>query len=170
MEKIQRRKTLWRLPLILAMIVVIVWGAWYLIAGEVPVIKTVNISNEWTLELPFSISRWFDAPLIATLVFVLIFIFTSPKITKNDDLTSNLTGGLLISLIVGMSTGFLGLNMSPTLGITTCLCYGTATFYAFGLNPTLISSLVTGLGFGLGLGLIVGMIIGMAFSLIVGLS
>ena len=135
MEKIQRSRMLWRVPLAVAILMVLFWGIWAIFA---PVPKTTEImmTKDWVVQLPFAISRWWDILFAPIWTFILVFLFTPKKVKGDRDLFFGLVVGLGFGLVIG-----LGVDLVIGLGV----------------------GLIIGLGFGLGFGLVFGMGVGLRF-------
>lgn len=99
MEKIERRKALWRFPLAVTIILTLFWGVWYILIGKVPE----------SFKLSFAISRLWDIAFAPICIFLVIFLSTCRKTTKNEDiidcLVSSLIIGQLTCLIAGVPLG-----------------------------------------------------------------
>ncbi len=81
------------------------WTIWYLATGEVPVVSSIKMTEEWTYVLPVKMSRWWDiliGPIWAT---SLILIFSSKKINSDDELVFGLASGLAFGLAFGLVSG-----------------------------------------------------------------
>lgn len=159
---------LWRIPLIAAILVAMFWGIWSLF-GSVSATDHLQMTAKWTLQLPFSVSRWWDvlfAPIWA-LIFVLILSLKRTKKDKNLD--SMLVVGLVLSLAVGM---LFGLGVGLVIGLFAILVFGLASSFdlGIGLDVGLGVGLAVGLAVGLVFGLAVGLAVGLVLSLVIGLT
>ena len=152
----ERKNMLWRIPLVVAILVAIFWGIWYLIAGEIPAVNQIKWSEDITTQLPFAISRLWDILFVFIWAFILVCFFTQEKIKKNKNLSTRLIAGLSLGLVVG-------LTISLSIGLVASLIVGLA----FGLIAV-GDDLAIALSLGLGTGLIVGLSISMGTALIVG--
>lgn len=113
----KRMELIWRWSLVTGGLIALFWAIWYLIAGEVPVLTNLKMTEEWTLVLPFGISRWWDTligPIWSTL---LILLFTSQRVRENEGLVG-LVFGLGYSLVFGLVFGLVcGLVYSLGFGL-----------------------------------------------------
>ena len=96
MQEEKKHKLMWRWSLITAGTIVLFWTIWYLIAGQVPVTTSIKMTENWTIQLPFSISRWWDVLIGPIWSIVLISLFTNERITKDKDLGVGLVFGLFV--------------------------------------------------------------------------
>lgn len=115
MEKERKIKLMWRWSLLSAGMIVLFWFVWYLMAGSVPTISQIKMTPDWTIQLPFGISRWWDILIGPIWSVLLIIIFTNKKITENDDSVAGLVVGLGVGLAFGLAFG-LGAGLAFGLG------------------------------------------------------
>jgi len=174
--KIQRKRMLWRIPLLVTILMAIFWGVWYLATGDIPVISQIKWTTETAIQLPFGISRLWDIPFAFVWTFILIFLFTHKKI-KDDEklifigLISGLVSGLLFGLVFGLVTGLvLGIGVGLGIGLGTALDDNLGFDLGFDLSFDLVFGLVFGLAFGLAASLIAGLAIGLVLGLSVSLA
>lgn len=160
-EKKVMLQRMWRWSLVSFIAIGLFWLFWYLSTGEVPVVREIQITKEWTLTLPFGISRWWDM-LIGPIWSV--SLATTLTTYKDRYIT-------LLIMVVGFAIGsFFGLPiwwfvepiMALTIGLLSWLIIGIAvglldTRLESGLNAGLSFSLTFGLTIGLGIGLVVGL-------------
>jgi hypothetical protein len=150
--KTERKYALmWRWSLITAGAIALFWTVWYLCAGSVPVIASVKMSSNWTLELPFKISRWWDVLMGPIWSVLLISLFTSGRIKECEESKFDLVVGLASGLAFGLP-------------------FGLAGSLAFGLAVGLVFSLPFGLVIGLAGSLAFGLAVGLVFSLVTSLA
>lgn len=129
MDKVKRNKLMWRWSLVSAGLIGAFWFVYYLITGEMPVVSSIKMTENWVVELPFGIPRWADmflGPLFACVIIPLYFF-----IKDDEDLADGLVAGVVAGLGVGLLT-ILGFGLATGLGV----------------------GLVVGLVFGLGVGLV----------------
>lgn len=136
-----------RWSLVTSGFIALFWAIYYLIAGNVPTITSIEMTPNWIIALPFGISRWWDiliGPIWSTII-ILFFIFTSKESNKGQ------WGAVLnVGLFIGLSSGLIfGLAVSLVLGLVIGL--------VFGLVMGLTAGLVFGPLYGLGAGLIAGL-------------
>lgn len=168
----------WRWMVCSAVAAALFWGAWYLIAGSVPVSTSITVFTMLggtVIAIPLKeISRWWDvfgAPVLAAMViFGIVGIAeTDPKTTRKD-----LVAGIRIGLLSLLSMfsifwqiGGSGLIFGPIIG----LFWGLLIGLTHGITPArnivvgvgLIAGLCTDLGMGLNeTGLVVGLFFGLA--------
>ncbi len=177
MENIQRRRMAKRVSLVAVIFFTLFWGIWYLSAGEVPTLTEIRWSSEDTIiQLPFSISRFWDIVFAPIWVFSLIYLLTC-KGVKNENILVNLLFGLIIGLIAGLAL-ILAINLGhfnlvDVLIFGLIIGAGMGIFISIGLSlkSSLHVGLVICLSFGLGLsfifGLVFGLIVGLGLNLIV---
>lgn len=159
MERERKTKLMWCWSLLTAGLIALFWTIWYLNVGSVPVFKSIKMTPNWTLELPFGISRWWDILIGPIWSVILIPLFINETIRKNKDFIDNLVFGLAFGLGFSLGFGlFAGLDFSLVFGL------------GFGLFLGLVFSLSFGLGFGLDLGLVFGLGFSLGFSLFYGLG
>ncbi|MBD3282170.1 MAG: hypothetical protein GF387_01010 [Candidatus Portnoybacteria bacterium] len=171
MEEKQRKNMLWRIPLVVAILVAIFWGIWYLSTGEVPVTSQIRWTEETTIQLPFSISRIWDIPFAFIWTFVLILLFTHKKIKDDENLVPSLVTGLGVGLVFGLGVGLgVGLVFGLGVGLVFGLIFGLVASLGVGLVSGLVPGLVTGLAFGLVTSLVPGLVAGLVFGLVASLG
>ena len=85
MDVIQRKKKLWRIPLIVAVLFALFWGIYSLFGGQVPATNQLRMINKWTIQFPFPVSRWLDVIFAPLLTFVLVLIFSSQRYKKDKE-------------------------------------------------------------------------------------
>jgi len=94
MGNTRKIKLIVRWSLVTAGLIAFFWTIWYLVAGNVPIVTSIKMTETWTIQLPFGISRWWDiliGPIWATAI---ILISTSERITKDEDFVIGLVAGL----------------------------------------------------------------------------
>ena len=87
MEKERKIKLIVRWSIFTAGSIALFWFIWYLITGSVPTVTSIRITTvtsiiirpEWTIQLPFGISRWWDI-----LIGPIWFVFCIPILTKKE--------------------------------------------------------------------------------------
>ena len=131
-----------RWSLVTGGLIALSWVIYYLIAGSVPTVTSMKVTDTWTLSLPFGISRWWDILIGPIWSIIIIYLFTKLK-GKDGDLVAALVAGLGFGLIFGL-----------IFGLASGLAFGLASGLAFGLAASLIFGLTSGLAFGLGFGLV----------------
>ena len=158
MTQERKWKLIWRWSLVTAGLIAVFWTVWYLINGSVPMVTSIKMTPTWTIELPFSVSRWWDVligPIWSTII--IIPLFTDEKnIGEDEDLVFGLVPGLAFGLII------LGLPFGLAFGLPIGLVFGLV----FGLVYGLPFGLAYGLAFGLAFGLPIGLVFGLATYLI----
>ena len=144
--------------IVTAGLIALFWAIWGLINGSVPVVTSIRMTGNWTLALPFGISRWWDiliGPIWSTAV---VFLVTNKRVKEDRDLTYGLILGLAFGLALGLA---FGLVVGLGFGLVGGLVFGLALGLGFGL----VGGLVFGLGFGLVFGLVYGLALGLAVLL-----
>ena len=154
---------MWRWSLITAGLIALFWAIWYLAAGSVPVVTSIKMTGNWTLELPFGVSRWWGILIGPIWSIALISLSTSEIIKKDEDLVIGLIVGLAVGLLFGL---VVGLDADLVVG----LGFGLVLGLAVGLVVGLFSGLDNSLGLGLGFSLFFGLAVGLLFGLVVGLG
>lgn len=92
-------KLMFRWSLLTTGLIALFWTIWYLIAGSVPTITSIKMTDTWTYFLPFGISRWWDiliGPIWSTIIILLLTTFK----VKDDDWPAGLVFGLAFGLVV----------------------------------------------------------------------
>lgn len=96
------RKVRW--SILTAGFIALFWTIWYLRIGQVPIVNSIKITPDCTIQLPFGVSRWWD--ILPIWSIILISIFTnktfSEKIKKYPNLVGRLGMGLGFSLVIGV--------------------------------------------------------------------
>lgn len=135
MEKIQRQRMLWRIPLVTAIFFAIFWGAWYVGFGKVP------MDNGWILNWKISLSRFWDVLFAPIWALILILLHTGKKNGKIEKLSEDhgfwrtiLGTGLFLGLLVG-------LGFSVARGCGYGLLAGLAAFITVAIGSTVIAGL-----------------------------
>ena len=107
MTQERKWKLIWRWSLVTAGLIALFWTVWYLINGSVPMVTSIKMTPTWTIELPFSVSRWWDVligPIWSTII--IIPLFTDEKnIGEDEDLVFGLVFGLAFGLPIGLVFG-----------------------------------------------------------------
>ena len=150
---------MWRWSVLTAGLIALFWTIWYLTAGSVPTISSIKMTPNWTPELPFGISRWWDVLIGPIWSVVLIFLFTNEKMKKTDDLVFSLALGMVFGLVFSLGFGLV-------FSLVVSLAFGLVV----GLTLSLVISPVFGLILGLVIGLFLGLVVSLAFGLVVGLA
>ena len=159
----QRKFIIWRNYSVLsAALIGAFWAIWYAMNGSVPVVTDVVLTLNYTLSLPFGMSRWFDMLLGPLAAGLLVPMFTSERVMKDKYFREDLAFGLVYGLIYGLVVG-------PVYGLAFELVYGLAVGLGFGLVFGLVYGLDAGLVYGLAAGLVVGLVSGLVFGLVFGL-
>ena len=107
------------------------WGCWYYFAGSVPKTVTIQISSLLQIDLPFSVSRWWD--IFIPLLWIIVFdkIFADETKEETDELIFALISGLALGTILAafwwiifygqsfgpMVTNFFGLGLGASCGL-----------------------------------------------------
>ncbi len=184
MERERKQKLIVRWSLVTAGLTALFWAVWYLIAGEVPVVTGIKMTENWTYVLPFGISRWWDVlvgPVGSTSIILLLT-------RKPDEEDKDLGDGLVFGLVTGLSailivvvgvaivsgsspelvTGLIAI-LSGTIffGMALGVLFGIREGLAFGLRVVLRIALGAALGFALGAVIVFGVAVGLAFGLII---
>ena len=145
-------KILIRWAIVSTGLVALFWIIWYLIVGSIPVTDVIKMPNNWMsdnsqIQLPFSVSRWWDIPFAPVWSSIFVLLFTNNKVMKNKDMMFNLITALIAGLIIALGTG-----LTVTVSLAVAL--------SAGLGAGLAVALGAGLGIGLTIGLIVSLITG----------
>jgi hypothetical protein len=136
--KERRRKLLWRIPLVVAILFAIFWGIWYLVAGEVPVVTQISFGTLGAIQLPFAVSCFWDIVFAPIWAIVLILLFTDKRIMDDP-------------------------NFGPAISVTFFLLVGLIFGLNSGLGVGLVAGLAAGLSVGLGVGLVAILVAGLKF-------
>lgn len=94
METQRKVKLMWRWLIVTATVIALFWTIWYLATGSVPTVTSLKMTETWTINLGFGISRWWDILIGLIWSIIIILIFTSEKIQKDEDLGVGLVVGL----------------------------------------------------------------------------
>lgn len=125
----KRQRLIIRWSIVTAGTIGLFWTIWYLITGSVPAVTRIEISENWTYVLPFSVSRWWDI-LFGPIWSTTIILFFNNKIMEKD---------------VRLTDFILGLAFGPGLGLVV----GIGFSLVYGLGFGLIASIIFNLGFNL---------------------
>ncbi len=158
----RERKMALRCSIVTAGLIALFWAIWGLINGSVPVVTSIRMTENWTLVLPFGISRWWDILIGPIWSTAGVFLITNKRVKEDRHLILGLILGLVFGLILGLAyvLGF---------GLAGGLVFGLAGGLVFGLAGGLALGLVYGLAYGLGFGLAYGLVFGLGFGLAGGL-
>ena len=160
----RERKMALRWSIRTAGLIALFWTIWGIINGSVPVVTSIKMTGNWTLALPFGISRGWDiliGPIWSTAV---VFLMTNKRVKEDQ----NLTFGLILGLVYGLVFGLVfGLAVGLVFGLAGGLAVGLGFGLAVGLGFGLAFGLAVGLAFGLGVGLGYGLVFGLAGGLVV---
>jgi hypothetical protein len=124
-DRVLRNNLMWRWPLVSAGFIGAFWLVWHLIAGSVPVVTSLEMTEAWSVALPFGISHWWDILLGPLFVCVLIYLYFRVKDINKDVATAlavapafGLFYGLCVRLVVGWPTAlFIGLLAGLIFGL-----------------------------------------------------
>lgn len=115
------------------------------------------------VNLPITISRWWDLIFIFVDVFFLLKVFTSIK--ENQTKNSYLSAGLVFSFLSGLAVGGMACIMPGfAIGVEAAIFLGSM----FGLMFGLIFGMELGLGFSLESGMVAGLFSSFIFILFFG--
>ena len=104
--KSERRNTLiFRWSIVTAGLITLFWTSWYLMNGSVPIVTSITVTSDWTLDLPFGISRWWDVLIGPIWSTGLILLVTNKRVQKNEELVAGLVFGLVFGLSFGLVSG-----------------------------------------------------------------
>ncbi len=175
MDWAKKSKLMFRWSIVTAAAIALFWTIWYLVAGNVPEVSSCKMTPDWTVVLPFAVSRWWDVLLGPVYSILVILLVTSERIRKNEDVAFALDVVLGAGLIAGLSAGLIfgpgaGLIFGPGVGLGVGLAVGLIAGLAYGLFAGLVFGLGVGLGVGLGAGLVFGLVFGLGVGLVVGLK
>jgi len=185
MEKTRKMKLMGRWSFVTGGTIALFWTIWYLVAGEVPTVHSLKITENWTLEFPFEVSRWWDVLIGPIWSIFLILLFTNKEIIENNEPPPSLIFGLAIGLmaipITGVKIGlvavlaftlFFGLVIGVVAGVIasvdSSLSVSLSDDKNAALGAGLSAGLVTALGAGLGAGLVICLVFGVGAVLAFG--
>lgn len=151
------------------------WGAWYAVAGSVPTVSAIRLTHSWVIELPVTISRWWDVLMGPFWVAILIGLFRSQRIQRDEKLKSTLFTVSILSTLPGLYPGFaIGLG-DPARAAAILTLF---LFTAFGAiiggvanwreDLASLTACCLGVGIGSGIGASVGA--GVAIGVIAGIT
>ena len=159
--------------LVTATAIAVFWAAWWLIAGNVPAIQMLQLTESRVVTLPLRISRWWD--ILAGLVWLSLFTATLLRAQNRDRadiLIINTTLGGLMSIYPAFSIG-LGdpLRTAGIAMLVTMATYGTliAIFARKTRGATPFSCIGVGFGFAIGATIGGGIALGTAAGLAAGM-
>lgn len=171
METSRKVKMMFRFSLVSAALIALFWTAWYMVAGSVPEVQSIGGNQGLYFAIP--ISRWWDILIGPIWSVALILIFTSERITQDEDLTPGLAFIMAVSLLAGSLVCRLAgpdsadFDRSLSLALGIILVVGLAFNLVFDSNEGRKDCLIFGLAFSLTFGLVFGLNFGLAIGLIV---
>jgi hypothetical protein len=173
MEWQRKKKLMFRWSLVSAGAIALFWGIWYLATGSVPEVKSIKMTPDWIITLPFGISRWWD--VLMGPIWAIIITQSLDKIKDEDALAFGLIFGLIFGLVCGLASGLVcglafGLASGLAFGLVCSLAFGLVCSLAFGLVCSLAFGLTFGLACGLAFGLVCSLAFGLASGLVCGLA
>jgi hypothetical protein len=142
MDSSRRIALIWRWSLVSGVAIALFWAIWWLIAGEVPVVSSIRLTPDLTVNYPYPVSRWFDilnGPLWAT-----IFVLTFTK-DKDEGL------GAFLGVFLGWVAGLFLVGPKAPAGLTVIIAItaiSTGAIYAYREKSAFKSDLLFGLGIG----------------------
>jgi len=89
-----RTKLMLRWSLVTGGLIALFWAIYYLIAGSVPTVTSIKMTETWTLSSPLGISRWWDILIGPIWSIIIIYLLTKFK-DEDDDLVVGLGAGLV---------------------------------------------------------------------------
>ena len=112
-KKMETKKPMIYLSIATTAIIALFWSVWYLINGPVTVVTSIKMTEDWIINLPFGVSRWWDiltGPICSILyfkaekigismIFLLTSIIVSIVVITGFNLITGLQGGLLGALV-----------------------------------------------------------------------
>ena len=107
MDETRTKRLIYRWSFMTAILIALFWAIWYHITGYIPVVEGIKITNNWTIQLPFKMSRLYDiliGPIWVT-TFFCIWHKVSKENMETDDLGISLAIGLGYGLVVGLVFG-----------------------------------------------------------------
>ena len=118
----QKKKMMLRWSIVSAGLIALFWAIWYWKTGSVPVVHGIKMTGNWTVSLPFGMSRWWDILVGPIWAIIVILIFTNSKISEDEDLVVGLVAGLGVGLVFWLVVGLLfGLAAGLATGLGTGL-------------------------------------------------
>lgn len=142
MDVSQKMRISYRWTLVSFIGALLVWCAWFLITGDVPVI-TAQHSLPDILDGPFKIA-------VLVWIFSLFFIFTACLCAEKGERPSmGIVPGLVSGLVLGL---FFANDHSPFLIIPICLVLGVIYYAAFSVETNIWYYLTAFTGYGLAMG------------------
>lgn len=179
METSRKRMIMFRFSLASAILIALFWTAWYFIAGQVPEVSSIKLAENWAVDLPFSISRWWDVLMGPVWSVMLVLIFTSEKIEEDENLFLSISAAAFFGIIAGFAATDMvfGLAFGLAFGLVLSLAFSFISVPTFWFDD-IIDSLATGiadglkfgLSFSLGFSLVLGLTYGLVFNLAFGLA
>jgi hypothetical protein len=148
-----------RFSIVSASLIAMFWGVWHMVMGQVPEVDSIQITQTQTINLPFSISRWWDVLSGPIWSILLILLFTRKKIktNRNDQFTCAVVTGILACLTLESLS--VGIGAGLTLGFFAIFLFSIL----FGLREeSWLVSVAIGIGSVLGVGLSISIFSGLA--------
>lgn len=103
-----KNKMLWRVPLFATALAASILGIWSLL-GDVPVITHIKMTRDWTSQLPFPVSRWWDVALVPVWAFLLtwrsLLAVPQEEHEGGNDLIAGIAFGFIAAVVVGRAFG-----------------------------------------------------------------
>ncbi len=173
MERERKQKLIVRWSIMTGSLIALFWAIWFLIAGEVPAVSNIKVTENWTYILPFGISRWWDVLVGPIFSAIIIYFLTNEKIEESEDLDLVITPvivcvalvstlaipGVIADVALGLTLGLTLIAMVIAI-LSVALEVGIDIGLAISLGVTLVFGIIIfGIFFGLVFGLVFGLII-----------
>ncbi len=174
-----KRTFLWSLASVAA--IAAFWAVWHLIAGSVPTVSMLRLTDSWTINLPFSISRWWDIVGGTLWAAIIAATFGNRAVSGNKDRKSWQATAELFSAPFGFFSGLaIGFEDALRAALASCVTFvgigailyaGTLRWADEGTKrgPP-FAYLGAGIGFGFFASLGAGGFVGLATGLTIGLA
>jgi len=76
MTRSRKVKLMVRWSIFSAVLIAAFWTIWYLVAGQVPAVESIKMTETWTIQLPFAMSRWWDILIGPIWSIIIILVVT----------------------------------------------------------------------------------------------
>jgi len=181
MESTRKKKLIVCWSLVTAIPIVLFWAIWHLLVGSVPVVTTIEMSEEWIITLPFGVSRWWDVLIGPIGLIIIISFLTDSRVKKvigcyAGFVVPGLITGLLISLFINLGpnleldnifiSSLSGLSLRIAIGLIIYLWAVVCMIAASSLYHGIVFGLLTCISASIGVSLYFGVVMGLSIFLL----
>ena len=123
--KTRQKQLMWRWSVLSSSLIALFWTIYYFTTGSVPIVTSIDLTPTTTIDLPFTISRWWDILIGPIYTIIFVSIFNANTMKRDEDFNTALVVGLIIGLGVGLVVGLgFGLGVSLGFGLVVGLVAG----------------------------------------------